>query len=300
MIKHWQALTRKYDYIETVKQICYREMNQSAFIIWNPDPNLFNIGFLALKWYSLLFLAGFVISYQLLKSHFKRHHIDHHLLDRLTIYVAVGTIAGARLGHCLFYDFDYYSHHIAEVFLPFTFSPQFKFTGYQGLASHGGAIGILLAIFFFSRKYCVKYLWVADQLALVVPIAGCCIRLGNLINSEIIGKPSQVPWAFIFVQKDNLPRHPAQLYEALAYLAIFFVVNAFATRPGSKPGFVFGLFLILLFSARFYLEALKENQSAFEDHWLLNLGQLLSLPFMLLGLILIILCYSKQVRGERF
>jgi prolipoprotein diacylglyceryl transferase len=270
-------------------------MHTPAYITWNPNPDIFDLGFYALRWYSVLFLCGFVLSFIILKERFKEAHLDLYLLEKLTIYVVLGTLVGARLGHCLFYDWDYYSRHIAEIFLPLQFSPKLKITGYQGLASHGGGIGIFLALFFYNRRFKthVNLLWIMDQLALVVPLAGCCIRLGNLLNSEIIGNPTDVSWAFIFVQNDGIPRHPAQLYEALSYLGIFIVLNLIARYRPSKNGFLLGVFLVLTFTARFLLEFVKADQSDFEANMALNMGQLLSIPFVLAGLALIIIKKDK-------
>ncbi|MDN3551492.1 prolipoprotein diacylglyceryl transferase [Mucilaginibacter aquaedulcis] len=270
-------------------------MHIFAYITWNPSPDIFDLGFYALRWYSVLFLCGFVLSFIILKERFKKEHLNPYLLEKLTIYVVLGTLVGARLGHCLFYDWDYYSKHIAEIFLPFQFSPKLKITGYQGLASHGGGIGIFVALFLYNQRYkkYVNLLWIMDQLALVVPLAGCCIRLGNLLNSEIIGKATDVSWAFIFVQDDGIPRHPAQLYEALSYLSIFIILNLLAHYRPSKKGFLLGMFLILIFSARFLLEFVKADQSDFEANMALNMGQLLSIPFVLAGLVLIIIKRSK-------
>lgn len=267
------------------------------YIIWNPDITLLDLGFYELRWYSLLFGAGFVLSYIILQRYFKKENVKEEKLEKLTIYVVVATVIGARLGHCLFYDWDYYSDHLLEIFLPFRFSPEFEFTGFQGLASHGGAIGILVAIVLFSRNQKMNFFWVMDKLALVVPLAGFCIRMGNLMNSEIIGKPASVPWAFVFKQVDDVPRHPGQLYEAIAYLVIFFVVNAVFKRVNKQPGYVFGLFLILLFTARFIIEKFKIIQSDFEADMFLNMGQLLSIPFIILGIVLMILKNRKATNG---
>jgi len=275
-------------------------LNISGYITWNPNPNIFDLGFYALHWYSILFLGGFVLSYLIIKQRFKTACINPYLLERLTLYIVAGTLIGARLGHCLFYDWGYYHSHIIEIILPFQFSPHFKITGYQGLASHGGGIGIFIALWLYHRKYRkdINLLWVMDQLALVVPLAGCCIRLGNLMNSEIIGRPTQASWAFIFVRDDGVPRHPAQLYEAMTYLSIFIILNlVFRYRP-SKNGFLLGLFLTLVFTARFLLEGLKEDQVAFEAHMSLNMGQLLSIPFIVAGIILMIV-KSRKGTGIR-
>src|ERR1700754_767472 len=270
-------------------------MHTPAYITWNPNPDIFDLGFYALRWYSVLFLCGFVLSFIILKERFKKARLNLYLLEKLTIYVVLGTLIGARLGHCFFYDWDYYSKHIAEIFLPLQFSPKLKITGYQGLASHGGGIGIFIALFLYNRRFKtqVNLFWIMDQLALVVPLAGCCIRLGNLLNSEIIGKPTNVSWAFIFVQNDGIPRHPAQLYEALSYLGIFILMNLIARYRPSKNGFLLGIFLVLVFTARFLLEFVKAYQSDFEANMALNMGQLLSIPFILAGLVLIIIKKDK-------
>lgn len=271
-------------------------MSIQGYITWNPNPNIFDLGFYALRWYSVLFLSGFILSFVILKNHFKKAHLELYLLEKLTIYVVVGTLVGARLGHCLFYDWAYYSKHILEIFLPFQFSPTFRLTGYQGLASHGGGIGIFMALFLYNYRYKtqVNLLWIMDQLALVVPLAGCCIRLGNLMNSEIIGRPTQVSWAFIFTQVDGVPRHPGQLYEALAYLGIFMIINLIARYRPSKNGFFLGLFLVMVFTARFLLESLKADQEEFEAHLSFNMGQLLSIPFIIAGIILLVIKRGKR------
>lgn len=261
-------------------------MNLMLYIVWNPDNAIFDLGFFALRWYSLLFASGFILSYILLKHRFEKENIPLKRLEKLTIYVALATFIGARLGHVIFYDFDYYSKHIVEIFLPFTFEPEFEFTGYQGLASHGGAIGILIAVILFSRKYNFRFLWVFDKLALVIPLVGGLIRIGNLMNSEIIGKPATVSWAFIFEKVDQVPRHPAQLYEAIGYFLLFIFLQIRSKRFKSD-GVIFGLFLTLLFSSRFLIEFFKENQSAFEAGMFLNMGQILSIPFIIGGVILI-------------
>lgn len=266
-----------------------------AYIYWNPDGTLIDLGFYVLRWYSVLFALGFVFSYIILKKQFAKDNVPDEKLQGLIVYVVLATVIGARLGHCLFYDFEYYSQHVAEIFLPFRFEPSFQFVGYQGLASHGGAIAILIALIFYARKYDVKLFWILDKLALVIPLAGCFIRLGNLMNSEIIGKPSTAAWAFIFQKVDNVPRHPGQLYEAIAYLAIFVFLYILNKKINKEQGFIFGLFLTLLFSARFVIEFFKADQSAFEAGMAINMGQALSVPFIVFGLILILLKRNNKI-----
>ena len=234
----------------------------------------------------MFFLLAFVSSYIVVKKQFVKHKIDVELMDSLTIYVVLGTLIGARLGHCLFYDFAYYSKHPLEIILPFTFTPEFKITGFQGLASHGGGIGIMLSLILFSRKFKLKLWFLLDQIALVVPLAGMFIRLGNLMNSEIIGKPTDVSWAFIFLKDDTIPRHPAQLYEAIAYLLIFTLVYYLVQKFPKASGFYFGMVIFLIFCFRMGVEFIKEDQSAFEAGMVLNMGQILSIPFILTGLVI--------------
>lgn len=263
-------------------------MNTLTAIYWDISPILFSIFGYELRYYTLCFMLAFAVSYILMLRMFKRENKSQDLLDQLSIYIFIGTLLGARLGHCLFYEFDYYIHRPLEMILPFRIeNGSFQFTGFQGLASHGGAIGILTAMYLFSRKTKTDFIWLADRLVIVVAIAGAFVRLGNFFNSEIIGLPSTLPWAVIFAHVDEIPRHPAQLYEAIAYVAIFILLWTIYQRSTKlKPGLIFGIFLITLFGARFALEFLKENQEAFEESMRYNMGQLLSIPFMLAGVYL--------------
>jgi prolipoprotein diacylglyceryl transferase len=262
-----------------------------SFIHWDINPEIFKIGGFALRYYSLLFVSGLIFGYLILKKIYIFENIPLVQLDKLAIYVFLGTIIGARLGHCLFYEPGYYLHHPWEIILPFhgTIGKNFEFTGYQGLASHGGAIGVFLAVYLYTRKYKQPLLWILDRLAIVAALAGCCIRLGNFMNSEIIGSATNFPWAIVFDRVDNIPRHPAQLYEALSYLLIFISLLSlyFKRNANIKQGFLFGIFLIALFSMRFIMEFLKENQEGFENGMWLNMGQLLSIPFILIGIFLL-------------
>lgn len=264
-------------------------------IFWNPDEKLIDLGFTAIRYYSLLFMMAFVASYFLMKKQFKKHYLTIETLDKLTIYVFVGTFIGARLGHCLFYDFEYFSQHLLEIILPVRFSPHFEIIGFRGLASHGGGIGIISSLLLFARKYKVKLWFLLDQIALVVPLAGFFIRMGNLMNSEIIGKPTDVGWAFIFTRVDEIPRHPAQLYEAVCYLSIFLVLYFFVIDKFSL-GVNFGLCITLIFIVRFMVEFFKENQVAFEAGLPLNMGQILSIPFILTGIIIVVMMKKTEVR----
>ncbi len=264
------------------------------YIIWNPDGTLLDLGFYQLRWYSILFGLGFVLGYQFVKWRFKRENLDLKLLDNLAVYLVIATVIGARLAHCIFYDWDYYQNHLLEILLPFRFSPEFEFTGFLGLASHGGGIGVTIALLIFARVYQIKKLWLLDTIALVIPLAAVCIRLGNLMNSEIIGQTTDVPWAFVFTAIDNLPRHPTQLYEAICYLIIFILLFMIDKKEKVRDGFILGLMLTTFFIARFFIEFVKADQSDFETGMAINMGQWLSIPFILAGLVLIFFSFSKK------
>jgi prolipoprotein diacylglyceryl transferase len=226
---------------------------------------------------------GFVLGYQFVKWRFRRDDVNVKLLDNLAVYLEVGTIVGARLGHCIFYDWDYFQNHLLEILLPFRFTPSFEFIGYRGLASHGGGAGVIIALLVFAWREKISKIWILDTIALVIPLAAACIRLGNLMNSEIIGNPTNASWAFIFQSIDNIPRHPAQLYEALSYLVIFGILFWLDKKQKFHKGFVFGLMLVLMFTARFFIEFVKADQSAFEADMDLNMGQWLSIPYFIIG-----------------
>jgi prolipoprotein diacylglyceryl transferase len=270
-----------------------------AFIEWNVRPQIIDFGIIEIRWYSLLFLLGFIAGYYILSKIFKKEGLSIDLLDKLTIYVVLSTIIGARLGHCLFYEPEIYLRHPFKMLLPFegTIGKDFRFTGYQGLASHGGTIGIFIGIYLYARKTKLSYLWVLDRLVIVTALAACFIRLGNLFNSEIYGHPTNLPWGFKFMSEalagtpvnQIVPKHPTQIYEAICYLLIFLILIYLYYKKYAKlkPGFFLGLFLILLFSSRFCIEFLKENQVGFEDKMPLNMGQILSIPFVVLGIYLV-------------
>ena len=257
------------------------------YINWNINPEIFRIGGFSLRYYSIMFAFAFLFSYLLLSKIYKRENISQQLLGKLFIYIIIGTLVGARLGHTLFYEFGYFKNHLLEIVLPFKITNgKFELTGYQGLASHGGAIGIIIAVVLYCRKYKQSFLWIMDRLGIVVALSGFFIRIGNLFNSEIIGQPTNVSWAFVFERVDSVPRHPAQLYEAILYFIIF-IILWFLYRSKVQRfqnGFLFGSFLVMLFSARFIIEFFKENQEAFESYLPINMGQILSIPFILLGM----------------
>jgi phosphatidylglycerol---prolipoprotein diacylglyceryl transferase len=365
-----------------------------GYIIWNIRPQLVDFGSFEIRYYSLLFALGFVTGYMMLTRVFKKQGLNQELLDRLTVYMVLSTIIGARLGHCLFYEFSYYRHHLLEIILPWRgkIGNNFEFTGYQGLASHGAAIGILTGIYLFARKTKSSYLWTMDLLVIVTALAGSFIRLGNLMNSEIYGNPTKSTHGFVFthdltrlltekykgtidavsyekVADNNLqpeqgvpirikiefarkvrdeswinqfgsiylpadlshysfdnnivppsgdslavqisqlrknyvlsaqikavPRYPSQIYESLSYLLIFIILVLvyYWLDKRLRDGFILGLFLILVFTARFFIEFLKQNQESFEDSLALNMGQILSIPFVLIGIALVLLKWPRN------
>lgn len=262
-------------------------------IVWDFNPMLFGI----VRWYSLLFALAFVAGYILLqKAVFQKENLSTALLDKLSIYVFLGVLIGARLGHCLFYEPTYYLSsfsHFIEMLLPISQTPEgWKFTGYQGLASHGGAIGIIIAIYFYARKTKLTILWTLDRLVIVVALAGLFIRLGNLCNSEIYGVATNSNWGFIFVRNgETIAKHPTQLYEAISYFITFIILLFTYIKNNRKtiPGLLFSLFLILAFTSRLIIENWKEVQEAWEANMILNMGQILSIPFILIGIIILIL-----------
>lgn len=271
----------------------------SLYINWNVNPEIFDIG-ISVRYYGLLFALAFIFGYKIEEKIFKSEGLPMSWLDKLWIYVAIATIVGARLGHCIFYDWTYYSAHPLEMILPVRFTPEFKFTGYQGLASHGAAIGIIAGLWYYSKKVSKKSIfWILDRAVIPIALAGFFIRMGNLMNSEIVGLPTELPWGFRFVNSGldhpELPRHPAQLYEALCYLVSFFVLMYLYWKTSAKKrmGFIFGSFLILIFTARFVIEFVKEVQEPWETDMVLDMGQILSIPFILVGIFM--LWYSGKL-----
>ena len=275
----------------------------SLFITWNPDVIALDLGFFSIRWYSLFWAIGLVSVYLLMHRLYKQQKISEEQFEPMFMYCFLGILIGARLGHCLFYEPGYYLSHPAEMLLPFRNVPGkgWTFTGYEGLASHGGTLGLMIALWLYAKHVGLKFLHVLDNVAIVTPICACAIRLGNLMNSEIIGRPTDLPWAFIFEKVDMLPRHPGQLYEAICY-AIFFGIHWFFYRRYPQKvgsGFFFGLCLFLIFTSRIFIEYTKENQEAFEDGMLFNMGQLLSVPFVLLGLYCMIKALSSSEQTGR-
>lgn len=255
-------------------------------INWNP-PEGIDLGILTIHYYSLMFVVAFTLGWYLMKSIYQREGVDLEKLDSLFIYTVLATLIGARLGHVIFYDWDYFQNHLLEIFLPVRFEPEFEFTGFRGLASHGAAIGIIVAMYMYCRNVLKKpVLWVLDRIVIPVAAGGIFIRIGNFMNSEIIGKPTDGDFGVVFTQLgESFPRHPAQLYESACYILVFVILwlTYWKTEKRQKLGYIFGLFLILLWTVRFFIEFVKEPQVGERATWALNTGQWLSIPFIIAG-----------------
>ena len=250
----------------------------TAYINWNASPDIISIGFLTLKWYGLFFASGFLLGLFMVKRMFAVENAPEEWLDKAFIYIVLGAVLGARFGHVFFYDWDYYSQHLSEI--PMIWR--------GGLASHGGAIGILVALWLFSRNVSRQsMLWILDKVVVPTALAAAFIRMGNMMNSEILGKPADVAWAFVFLKVDDVPRHPVQLYESITYLISFAVLYQVYWKTDFRfyPGKIFGLFLIFIFGSRILWEQFKDSLGGFEESLgLLSTGQWLSIPFVLTGL----------------
>ncbi len=258
-----------------------------SFIHWNVSPEIFHIGSLSVRWYGLLFATGFLIGYNIEEKMFKYEGSNQKWLESLFIYMLVATVIGARLGHVLFYGWDYYSQHPGEIIKVW----------HGGLASHGGAMGIFIALIIWSRKVSKRsVLWVLDRVVVPTALVAAMIRTGNLMNSEIYGVQTDLPWGFIFMQNgETVAKHPTQIYEALSYLFTFgvLVYLFFKTELRKREGFLVGLFFIFVFLSRFLIEFIKEDQESFEAGMALNMGQILSIPFVLGGAYLIYRALKK-------
>lgn len=263
-------------------------MNELLFVHWHVNPVLLHIAGLEIRWYSLLFVSGFILGWYIFRWFFRRERLPETLLDPLLYTLLIATIVGARLGHCLFYQPDYYLaswQGFLEIFQPWK----------GGLASHGGAIALLLGMWWFSRHYGRRndfdFMWIMDHLCIAVAFAGCFIRLGNLFNSEIYGDVTSLPWGFIFdLRKETEPKHPTQIYEALSYLILgLALISTYKWKLDKvHRGFFFGTFLVGCFGMRFLIEFIKEPQVGFEETMALNMGQLLSLPFIIAGIAILV------------
>ncbi len=254
-------------------------------IHWNVSPEIFSIGFIHIRWYGLLFAGSFIVGLYIMTKIFRNENKSEDDLNDLVWYMILGTVIGARLGHCLFYNPEYYLSHPLQILMVWK----------GGLASHGAAIGILTAIYFYSKKKKDQsYLWVLDRVGITVALGGAMIRLGNLFNSEIIGKPTNGNWGFIFeraqVANPMVPRHPTQIYESVAYFISFLVLYSIYKKHNGNlnDGFLSGLMMVMVFGFRFFVEFFKEVQEPFEVGMKLDMGQLLSIPIIIVGIYLII------------
>ena len=272
-------------------------MLEALVINWDVNPELLSLGSLSIRWYSLLFISGFILGWFIFRWFCRRENVSETVLDPLLYTLLIGTIVGARLGHCLFYQPDYYltSEHFLEIFMPWK----------GGLASHGGTLVLFFALIWFARKYGKKhnfdFLWLLDHLAIPTSFAAMFIRLGNLFNSEIYGAVTDLPWGFVFVRDgQTLPAHPTQLYEALSYALLGVVLLLLYNNrvKGLYRGSYIGIFFVVLFGMRFIIEFVKNNQVSFEEGMALNMGQLLSIPFILIGLAILVYSYKKKLPIE--
>ncbi|WP_028911011.1 prolipoprotein diacylglyceryl transferase [Prevotella sp. MA2016] len=278
-------------------------MNLLNYILWDPDLIAFKLGpipllgTIAVRWYGLMWVIGLALAYFVVKHLYKEQKIKDEYFDPLFIYCFFGILIGARLGHCIFYEPDYFltsGKGLIEMLLPIRFGEDgswlgqtfgFHVIGYAGLASHGGTLGLMIALWMYVRKTKLSIWTVLDNIAIATGTTACFIRLGNLMNSEIIGKITDVPWAFIFERVDAVPRHPGQLYEAIAYAILFFIMWYLHKKMPEKigTGWYFGFCLAYIFTFRFFIEYTKEVQEAFEASLPIDMGQILSIPFIILG-----------------
>lgn len=279
-----------------------------GFITWNVDPVAFSLGSVEVRWYGILLAVGFVIAYYTLQKIFQKENLSQKLLDKFAIWTIVWCIVGLRLGHFLFYEPEFLIRHPLQVFLPV--DENWKFIGYQGLASHGAAIAMLIWLIYFSWKHKMNFCWLIDRLCIAIPIAAAFVRLGNLMNHEIVGCASDVAWAFDFTHCSDdymilngklthvpTPRHPSQLYESLVYLSLYLslIVYYFKFAKGKiAPGRAAGIMITTIFVARFFIEFLKADQVAKEATMTLNIGQQLSIPLVAIGIGLLIYSFVKK------
>ena len=282
-------------------------MNILSYILWNPSLEVFSIGSYSMRWYSLMWLIGLALAYLMVRWLYQKQNIPNEKFEPLFIYCFLGILVGARLGHCIFYQPDYFLTSwkgVVEMFLPIKIDTTggWHMTGYQGLASHGGTLGLIITLLLYVRRFKVPTWTVLDNIAIATGITACCIRIGNLMNSEIVGKitDESLPWAFWFVQNDGpqqvVLRHPGQLYEAIAYallfVLMFWLYKKMPQRVGT--GFYFGLCLAYIFTFRFFIEYFKEVQEAFEQGLPFDMGQILSIPFIIIG----VWCMVKGLKRD--
>ena len=269
-----------------------------CYIVWNPSMSPFSIFGFEVRYYSLCWIIGLMAGYLIMQHLYKRQKMNMELFEPLFMYCFLGILIGARLGHCIFYEPEYYFNHILEMFLPMKeTSDGWKFIGYQGLASHGGTVGLFTALWLYTKRTKISFAWLLDNIAITTPIVAGMIRMGNFFNSEILGNVTEKPWGVIFAQVDEFPRHPAQLYEAIAYFVIFIGGVLLYKKYPAKVGtlFYFGYCLATIFTFRFFVEFLKEVQSSFEEGMTLDMGQWLSIPFMIIG----IACMWRSIKQKK-
>ncbi|HBL77434.1 MAG: prolipoprotein diacylglyceryl transferase [Bacteroidetes bacterium GWF2_42_66] len=264
-------------------------MDFITYIHWDVSPEIFKLGWFSVRWYGLMFAVGFLGGYYMGERMFKYEKIDLKWLESLFMYLIIATIVGARLGHVIFYGWDYYSQHPFEIIKVW----------HGGLASHGGALGIAIALFYWSRKVSKRPLvWVLDRVVIPTALVAALIRFGNLMNSEIYGVETTMPWGFIFLRNDEMvAKHPTQIYESLSYLITFGTVlwMYWKTTSKDRQGLITGVFFIMVFAARFFIEFVKEDQEAFEAAMTLNMGQILSIPFVLTGIFLVLRALKREL-----
>lgn len=268
-------------------------------IVWDPSKGI-DLGFFTLHYYSMMWIVAFILGLQIMKRIYKNENQTNESLDSLFIYSVVGIMLGARLGHVIFYQSELISQDFFSIFLPFRFKPEFEFTGFQGLASHGAAIGMIVAMYLYNKKVLHKsVLWILDRVVIPVASGAVFVRIGNFINSEIVGKPTNASYGVIFKQnEEEFGRHAAQLYEAGLYVFVFLILLYvyWKTKKSEQQGFLFGLFLLLLMTVRFFVEFVKEPQNPGKENWIfgLNTGQMLSIPFILIGLYFMFIYKPKK------
>lgn len=274
------------------------------FITWNVDPVALTLGPLSVRWYGILWALGIWLAYWIQIKLYKHEHLPDDWTDKLFMYMVIGVIVGARLGHCLFYEWHLLPEPVKFLGITFKYGNPYLAKPWQllyiwqgGLASHGGAIGLLTAGYFLNKQFKKGFIWIFDRLVIGVCVCGACIRLGNLMNSEIYGDYTTMPWGFIFARNgETQPCHPTQIYEMLYCLITFIVIwwMYWKKEAYKRTGLIFGVFLLGIFGTRFLLEFIKFNQEAFEENMLLNMGQILSLPFILWGIYLVVHALRKQ------
>ena len=261
-------------------------------LIWNVNPNILELGPLQLRWYGLLFVGSFFLGLMILTKIYKHEGKDPSVLDAMLIYVLAGAVLGSRLVHCFFYEPEFYLSHPLEILKVWK----------GGLASHGGLAGVLIALYLFAKRYHTSYMWLLSRVSIPGALTAAFVRFGNLFNSEILGLPSDKPWALIFIRVDMVPRHPVQLYEAFSYLIIFLLLIAIYRKvtPAFATKILPGVFLVTVFTARFLLEYTKTRQAAYTTDLPFTTGQMLSIPYILLGILWMIWAFKSAAKDKKY